>query len=556
MFNIEEWLKSLQPGASGSMMPTQMIGEQPLPPAPVPTPRPDPMTTGAVPAAPASGEAEPNSSGLGGMLAGLGGKLGTNDGKGGPTAFGGLLNFKDEDSKQAALRGLLGTSASLMAAGGPSDTPQSFLGNLGGAIGNGVNAYDGYKDGQTNSALKRAQAANIETATAKDQDALAIARKNAISNALRYGPQGGRSFNGGSNTGATAAQIPASAPQATPTVAAPYATIPVSQPASPQVQTQALADRYNAKRASLESDYNYFMSTGQDDHAAAVRKEAYDMDAVGRANGFMWDGQTYGSMPGFNESVRAKAYAEGAGSQAGTESEIRTEQQRNYDLGNQDPNFRQYQQEQKTDTSAKDDLKLEQDLRKEYTSTPVFKRYDDVRASYDRIQTSSTRDTGAGDIGVIFGFMKMLDPASVVREGEFATAENSSGIPDYVRNLYNKAISGERLTPGQREEFVSLSEGLYMQEVGKVDETNAYYSDIANAHGFDPARIVQKPKLYPARPKAGVNDIGPVAPAPNAPTPNAAITATIPTISGKEDYNKLDSGATYIDLKGNTRTKR
>ncbi|MGO4843389.1 hypothetical protein AB4144_65050, partial [Rhizobiaceae sp. 2RAB30] len=55
----------------------------------------------------------------------------------------------------------------------------------------------------------------------------------------------------------------------------------------------------------------------------------------------------------------------------------------------------------------------EQDLRKEYTSLPEYKRYDDVRASYDRVRASAARSTGPGDLGLIFGFMKMLDPASV-----------------------------------------------------------------------------------------------------------------------------------------------
>jgi len=39
----------------------------------------------------------------------------------------------------------------------------------------------------------------------------------------------------------------------------------------------------------------------------------------------------------------------------------------------------------------------------------------------------------------------MLDPGSVVRESEFATAQNAAGVPDQVRNMYNKVLSGTRL---------------------------------------------------------------------------------------------------------------
>jgi hypothetical protein len=36
--------------------------------------------------------------------------------------------------------------------------------------------------------------------------------------------------------------------------------------------------------------------------------------------------------------------------------------------------------------------------------------------------------------------MKMLDPTSVVREGEFATAQNAASIPIKIVNMYNKAL--------------------------------------------------------------------------------------------------------------------
>lgn len=141
-------------------------------------------------------------------------------------------------------------------------------------------------------------------------------------------------------------------------------------------------------------------------------------------------------------------------------------------------------------------FKNEQDLRKEYGATPEYKRYDDVRAAYERVRSSASMDSGAGDIGTIFGFMKMLDPGSVVREGEFATAQNSSGIPDRVRNMYNSAINGERLTPEQRAEFVRTSDSLYENERKRVEALNTRYSDIAGQHDIDAGRIVQQPAQY------------------------------------------------------------
>jgi len=68
--------------------------------------------------------------------------------------------------------------------------------------------------------------------------------------------------------------------------------------------------------------------------------------------------------------------------------------------------------------------------------------------------------SGPSSIAMVFKFMKALDPTSVVRESEFATAENSSGVPENMRNMYNKLMSGGKLGTKQVEEFVATAKGL------------------------------------------------------------------------------------------------
>lgn len=148
----------------------------------------------------------------------------------------------------------------------------------------------------------------------------------------------------------------------------------------------------------------------------------------------------------------------------------------------------------------------EQNLRKEYSATPEYKRYDDVRAAYERIRSSAQRESGAGDLGTIFGFMKMLDPGSVVREGEFANAENSAGVPERVRGLYNRIMAGERLTPEQRAEFVATADSLYQNESQRISGLNERFSGIAGEHQLEPGRIVVQPAKYDPLGKAGGAD--------------------------------------------------
>jgi hypothetical protein len=69
---------------------------------------------------------------------------------------------------------------------------------------------------------------------------------------------------------------------------------------------------------------------------------------------------------------------------------------------------------------------LEGKMRKEYNEQT--KPYQEVKSAYSRLLSSE--DNAVGDLSLIFGYMKMLDSGSVVREGEFATAQNATGVPE------------------------------------------------------------------------------------------------------------------------------
>jgi hypothetical protein len=136
-------------------------------------------------------------------------------------------------------------------------------------------------------------------------------------------------------------------------------------------------------------------------------------------------------------------------------------------------------------------------LRKEYNN--LSKDFTKIRDAYGRIIAASRNPSGAGDIAMIFNFMKMLDPGSTVREGEFATAENSAGVTEKLRNLYNKITRGVRLTKIQREDFLDQSAGLYDSQLGAQQATITRYSRLAERAMVAPADVVHMGKgLLPA----------------------------------------------------------
>ena len=109
-----------------------------------------------------------------------------------------------------------------------------------------------------------------------------------------------------------------------------------------------------------------------------------------------------------------------------------------------------------------------QKLRKEFTG--LSKEFIKQRDSFARLQASAQDPSAAGDLALIFNFMKILDPGSVVRESEFATAQNAPGIPDRVRAQYNRVLEGERFTPESRADFTTRGELLFSRAQGQQEQ--------------------------------------------------------------------------------------
>lgn len=110
--------------------------------------------------------------------------------------------------------------------------------------------------------------------------------------------------------------------------------------------------------------------------------------------------------------------------------------------------------------------------------------------AYDRIVSASSEGTAAGDIALVYGFMKMLDPASTVNSGEFATAANAGGIPDKVRSVYNSIVSGETLAPEIRKDFLGTADRLARPMRTILTASIKEYTDLAKRKGVDPRDIV------------------------------------------------------------------
>jgi len=166
----------------------------------------------------------------------------------------------------------------------------------------------------------------------------------------------------------------------------------------------------------------------------------------------------------------------------------------------------------------KDTFKDVQALRKEFTGLSRIKNFSDITEAYTRIIKSAKDPSAAGDLALIFNYMKVLDPASVVRESEFAAAAKAGGLGPRIQAAVEQIEKGTRLAPEQRADFVNRATQIYQGTEEQARPIYQTYEEIATARGFDPKKALPefgyKGELYQSPPE--------FIPAPTPPVPAGA----------------------------------
>jgi hypothetical protein len=122
--------------------------------------------------------------------------------------------------------------------------------------------------------------------------------------------------------------------------------------------------------------------------------------------------------------------------------------------------------------------------------TQAAKTFVDVRDAYARVQTSAKDPSAAGDLSLIYGYMKMLDPGSVVREAEFAQAAQAGAYGDRIQSYVNRALTGQRLADTIRKDFVDRAGKLFETQLGTHAKLEDEYARIAKSRGINASDVV------------------------------------------------------------------
>jgi len=155
----------------------------------------------------------------------------------------------------------------------------------------------------------------------------------------------------------------------------------------------------------------------------------------------------------------------------------------------------------------------EEKIRKEWQTRS--KVYGELGTTYQNIKSSATAKTGPGDIALITGFMKMLDPGSVVRETEFATARDTAGLYTALENALKKAQNGQFLQESQRNDFTTLAKKYLESAQKKAAEDKKALGIVVKNYRLNPENVFgpeiapepEAPPVAATTPAAGQRNI-------------------------------------------------
>jgi len=176
--------------------------------------------------------------------------------------------------------------------------------------------------------------------------------------------------------------------------------------------------------------------------------------------------------------------------------------------------------------AQKDANKTAQSLRKEFRSLQSVKDYESVLPLFESAKNAP--DTGAGDLQLIYTVGKILDPGSVVREGELQlTIQAGSPLERLIGTTRFIVGKSGRLTPEVRRQLIAMLTERVNAYRQAYDWDYAQYAEHARNAGIDPTLVVgsHAESAYTRRTPSGA------AASPRAATParTSAPAASVPT---------------------------
>ena len=386
---------------------------------------------------------------------------------------GGMYADMLSPEQQAAIRkqSMLQMAAKLLEGSGPSPVRRTLGQNLGSALGAGAEAV---QSGQTNAVQQMLLKQKLD-------EAKMTAKQREDFTAMLTGAAAPR-------TPLTAQQALLAAPTAagragpTPERAAMIGTTPQAMPAAsgaPQTMQEFLQTQPPAYLQSLQG-------MPMADAMKSIQDRMSQSMKYGKPEFYLQDGQLVAKQ--FNELGQEKIVP-GLAPRDTPPSAI-AEYEYAVRQGFQG-SFQQFNERQRKASATTVDMTggqkgfdNERNLGKDFRSEPIYKEFTDMKSAFKQVVSSLSQGTPIGDVAGATKIMKLLDPGSVVRESELGIAMASAGRLDRLKNYFDNMMSGQILTPTQRQDFERLATELYAAAADGFNKKRGEYVGFGQAYGL------------------------------------------------------------------------
>lgn len=138
-------------------------------------------------------------------------------------------------------------------------------------------------------------------------------------------------------------------------------------------------------------------------------------------------------------------------------------------------------------------------LRKEIQQLPSYKNLAQATPIYNAMTETAGRDTRASDLNLVYGLGKIMDPTSVVREGEMFMVQGINTLPDKVVEGVNSLLTGtSTLSESTRQAILTEAFGRVKGYEDAFKQDADSYRGIASRYKINPEDIL--PIFQPASP--------------------------------------------------------
>lgn len=129
-------------------------------------------------------------------------------------------------------------------------------------------------------------------------------------------------------------------------------------------------------------------------------------------------------------------------------------------------------------------------VRKEVQNLPSYKNFAQALPIYRSMRETADRNSKASDLNLVYGLGKIMDPTSVVREGEMVMVQNTASLPDWLQGAIASLNGGAALTPDTRKAIMQEAFGRIKgyDDAFKLD--SSMYRGIVDRNRINPSDVL------------------------------------------------------------------